>query len=308
MVRVSYSVVVPVYNGEKSLDELHKRLIKVFGAIKKTFEIILVDDCSKDNSWEVMQKLHKKDKRVKIIQLMRNFGQHNALMAGFNYAKGEYIITIDDDLQHPPEEITKLIKKSKEGYDVVYGQFPRRKYRWYRNISSRFINKILSSIIGINYNITQFKLIKKQVIDEIIKSKNYNIMTDVLISNIVTDRKIGHCLVKHNPRKFGESNYSFTRLISYALNMIFSYTLWPLKLATMFGFLFSFISALLAIFFLVYYFVYGISVSGWTTLILSITFFSGLILFVLGVTGEYIGRVFLNIIGKPQFVIKEIKM
>src|SRR3989344_6135073 len=118
-----FSVVIPVYNSEKSLFELYKRITKVMQKQNKSYEIIFIDDCSLDESWKILQNLHKKDKRVKVIQLTKNFGQHNAIICGFSFTKGNYVITMDDDLQHPPEEIPSLIKKINEGYSVVYGQY-----------------------------------------------------------------------------------------------------------------------------------------------------------------------------------------
>jgi len=303
---IEFSVVSPVYNSEGSLRELNRRLEIVFKQLGASWEQILVNDCSKDRSWDVIQELVKGNDNVVGINLMNNFGQQSALMCGLNYARGKYIITIDDDLQHVPEEIPKLIQAMNKGYDVVYAQFKKREYKLYRNLGSRIVNNLLGLITGLNYEITQFKLIKKIVVDKIIQFNQANVMIDVLIKDVVHKARIGHCIVEHHDRKIGKSNYSFKKLAKYAFNMIFNFTIWPLRMASVLGLFFSGVSFLVGIYFLVYNLIYGNPVLGWTSLILTITFFSGIILFVLGVIGEYIGRIFLNINHKPQFIVKEV--
>lgn len=305
--KIQYSVVVPVYNSEGSLKLLHERLTNIFNSLNSLWELILVNDYSKDNSWEIAKEIAKKDAQVTAVNLTNNFGQHNALMCGFSYAKGEYVITIDDDLQHPPEEIPNLIKTLISGkYNVVYGQLLNKKYGWFRNLCSNLINNIISKITGSGYKVTNFRIIKNLIIEKIICFKQYNVMIDVLIKDIVNKNDIGHCPVEHHPRTIGKSNYSFKKLSIYALNMIFNYTLWPLRLATLLGLFFSFSGILAGIFFIFYYLFYGVSVPGWTSIFIAITFFFGTTLFILGIIGEYIGRMFLNINQKPQYCIKEV--
>ena len=307
MAGVKYSIVVPVFNSEQSLVELHQRITKVFDKIRESFELILVDDCSRDNSWKVMQKLHDIDNRVKIIQLMRNFGQNNAIMCGFNYANGERVIVMDDDLQHPPEEIPHLISKFNEGYDVVYGQYRKKEHSWFRNLASKIVYGMFTSAAGIKFRVTAFKMIGRKVVDEIIKFKNHKPSIDIYIADIVSPSRISGCVVQHMPRKYGRTNYSFWKLASYALNVVFSFTTYPLRFATIIGFGFSLVSFFLAIFYLVQYLSNNIKVSGFTTLILAITFFSGIILFVIGIVGRYIGNIFLSMNNKPQFAVRNIK-
>jgi len=306
--RPNFSVVVPVYNSEETLKKLHERLGGVFKKLKKSWELVLVNDCSKDKSWSVIKDIAAKDKRVIAINLRNNFGQHNASMCGLNFAKGDYIITMDDDLQHPPEEILRLIKKIKENnYDIVYGQYTKKRHGLFRDLCSHLVNKSLAKITGTGYKVTHFRIMKKCIKEEIIQHKNYNINIDVVTKDIVAPKNVGHCLVRHSIRTIGESNYSFRKLVLYAINMVFSFTIWPLRIATILGFLFFGVSIILAVFYFSYYLFYGLEVSGWTSLSLSITFFSGMTLFMLGIIGEYVGKIFLNIIQKPQFVIKETK-
>jgi len=304
---LAYSVVVPVYNSEGSLKLLHHRLSRVFATLNSNWELILVNDCSRDNSWEVMQDIANNDSRVIAVNLTNNFGQHNAIMCGFSFAKGKYVITMDDDLQHPPEEIVKLIKTiTARSYGVVYGHYITKRHGTFRDLCSQSVNNIISRITGSGYKVTSFRIIEHLIVRKLLGFKQYNIMIDVLIKDIVHKTEVGHCWVAHHSRKIGKSNYSFKKLFSYAINMIFNYTLWPLHLASILGFLFAFLSILLGIYFFIYNLLYQVPVRGWTSLILIITFFSGIILFVLGIMGEYMGKIYLNINKKPQYFIKEV--
>jgi len=304
---VDYSVVVPVHNSEGTLQELHQRLVEVFKKLGGSWELVLVNDYSRDNSWKILQELANTNHNITAINLTNNFGQHNATMCGLAYAQGKYVITMDDDLQNPPEEVSKLVKTINDGkYSAVYGQFIKKRHGLFRDFASELVNKILSRVTGSGYTVTSFRIMHKSLVKKLVKFTQYNVMIDVLIKDTVANRDVGHCPVEHHVREIGKSGYSYRKLFWYAINMIFNFTLWPLRLASILGFLFSFLSAIVGISLLIYYFRYGISVSGWTSLILSISFFSGIILFVLGIIGEYLGRIFLSINQKPQYLIKEV--
>jgi glycosyltransferase involved in cell wall biosynthesis len=300
------SVVVPVYNSQDSLKLLYERISRTLKQIK--WQLVLVNDASKDESWKIIKQLQKENKNITAINLMNNFGQQNATVAGLNFSKGRYTVIMDDDLQHPPEEIFKLYNKIKENdYRVVYGQYKQKNHGWFRDLCSKIVNSILSKVAGTGYNVTSFKILEKKVVDELKKFNNYNFMIDVFIKDIVNPRYVGHCKVRHEQRKIGKSNYSFKKLASYALNMIFNYTLWPLRIATLLGFCVSTISILLAIAELINYFVNGIDVRGWTSLFLVISLIFGILLFIVGIFGEYLGKIYLILNKKPQFIVKEIK-
>lgn len=307
--KMEFSIVVPVYNSEASLYELYSRTKKTFEKTDDAFEMILVDDGSRDKSWKVLEKLHSRDKRIKIIQLIRNFGQHNALICGLGYATGDFAITIDDDLQHPPEEIPKLIAEIRKGYDVVYGQYIRKEHGFGRNFGTDFINYILRKVTYRNFNLTSFRIIRKVVVDKMVKHHNFTVNIDVCISNLVTNEKVGLTLVKHQKRKFGKTNYSLRKLIAFTINLILNFSTFPLQIASVMGLSFSFLSFLAAIGLLAdHFFLHKVFLPGWTSLILIVIFFSGLILFVLGIIGEYISRIFLSFNNKPQFEIREVKL
>ena len=227
-----FSVVVPAYNSEGSLRELYRRLEAVFRSLQAPWELIAVDDCSRDTSWKVLLELAHSHQNVKAINLMNNFGQHNALMCGFHHVQGKYVITMDDDLQHPPEEIPKLISRIKSGdYSVVYGQYKQKKHGWFRDVVSASVNDLISRITGSGYRVTSFRIMAEEVVEKILAYTQYNVMIDVLIKDTVASFRVGHCKVEHHPRTIGKSNYSFKKLFWYATNMIFNYTVWPLRLA-----------------------------------------------------------------------------
>ncbi len=307
----TFSIVVPVYNSQDSLEKLVNRLDSVFVKLNTTWQLILVNDCSKDKSWDVIQSIQSKHPQIIAINLLNNFGQPNAIMCGLNHANGKYIITMDDDLQHPPEEIPKLYHYLlKHNLSVVYGQYQSNKDRkrgLLRDIASLTVHKLISKITGSGYAVTSYRIMDQQVVQNLCKSSQYYVMIDVLIKDTVSPMYIGTCPVEHHERTIGKSNYSYKKLAMYALNMIFTFTTWPLRLATILGLIFSAISFAAALFYVVYYLIAGINVSGWTSLMLSVTFLSGVILFVLGIIGEYLGRIFLNVSNKPQYIIKEIK-
>lgn len=310
-----FSVVVSVYKSQDSLKLLYERLTAVFRSLNgstrlttgATWELILVNDCSPDGSWQVCKELAEKDARVTAINLTNNFGQHSAAMCGFAHARGEYVITMDDDLQHPPEEIVKLAKTIREGnFSIVYGQYNRRKYKWFKNIASIALNKLISRITGSGYIATTFRIMKQAVAEKLVAFKQHNVIVDVLIKDIVSKRDVGHVVVEHHEREIGTSSYSYIKLFLHALNMIFNYTIWPLRLGTILGLILSVLSFLLGLYYLLNYFITRVPVAGFTSIMVVVAFLFGVVLFVLGVIGEYIGRIFLNSNQKLQYGVKEI--
>ena len=300
---IKYSIVIPVYNSEPTLKELYKRLCDSCCTSQEDYEIIFVDDASRDNSWKILEELHKQDPKVKIIQHMRNFGQHNAIMCGFHYAQGEYVITMDDDLQNPPEEIPKLIEKIQKGYDVVYGEYILKEHSWLRNIGSSFIQLVYKKVFNVHHNLTSFRIIRKQIVDCILRYDRNYVFIDGLIA--WNTRNIGTVRVEHHPRKFSRSGYGVMKLITLSLNMVTNFSIIPLQMVSLSGFTFAGLGFILALYFFVMKIFYGIPVEGYTSLIIAVTIFSGIQLLTLGLIGEYIGRIHLNINNKPQYVIRE---
>jgi len=301
-----YSVVVPVYNSEKTLPELCDRISATFQKMGAAFEIVLVNDSSSDGSWEAIRQL-KNDKNLQItaISLRKNFGQHKALLCGFQFARGEYIITIDDDLQFFPEDIEKLVAESKRSNaDLVYGYYKNeRQHSSIRKAGSAFVAIIFEKFGNTSGQGSSFKLIHRSVIDKI---KDYNhsfTFLDEILSWHTTS--IGYAEVHHAPRRQGQSGYSIFKLVLLTLNLIFGYTTIPLRFMTWFG-LASFWVCLVFVCYFIYLRMTTGAALGFTALIVSIFMSTGLILFSLGIIGEYLNRLFALQHKKPPYLIREV--
>jgi len=303
------SVVVPVYNSSKSLLELHSRLISILKKISSHYEIIMVDDGSRDNSYSVMKDIRINDPNVKIIKLLKNFGQHNAVVCGFNYVGGDYIVTIDDDLQNPPEEIPMLLNKLLDGFDVVIGVPVQKKHNLLRKIGSAVIMKLCNWILGYPKEIRQssFRILRKIAVDNIIKIKTSYPYLPGYIAQVVSFDKIVNVKIKHVKRKYGSSNYSLRRLLKLTLNLLINYSSLPLRIISIIGLLSSISSIIYGIFLIIRKLVsQTIVLEGWTSIIVLVAFIGGLILFSLGIIGEYLKRIINEISKRNQYIIDEI--
>jgi glycosyltransferase involved in cell wall biosynthesis len=301
-----YSIVVPVYKSETTLCELYERIDKAFALVDADYELILVEDCGGDNSWPVMQSLRRSDNRVKIVRLTKNFGQHNALMCGFTFATGQYVITMDDDLQNPPEEIEKLINAIKNSeYDVVYGVPEQQRQNVIRKLSSMIYSllnaRIFKKVAGLR--ISNFRIVRKSIVEQILKINTPNPIVGHLILK-VTER-VGAVAVIHHERFSGSTTYSTSKLVKHFLHGVLYNSTLPLKLVLVMGVTCLFITAILASYYLYSYLIGSISVSGFTTLVLLILFFSGIIMFSMGIIGEYLLRIIQEVSRPPQYVIKD---
>lgn len=302
---LNLSIVIPVYNSQSTLQQLHKRLTVALTKFGTSYEIIFIDDGSRDRSWNILCDLYKKDRKIRLIQLTRNFGQHNALMCGFAHTKGKYVITLDDDLQNPPEEIAKLVKKIKEGYDIVYGKYKIKKHSNLRNLGSELVQIVYRNIFQLEGNLTSFRIIKAETVREILRYNCNFAFVDGLLA--WQTRNTGYVSVKHDERKTGKSNYNFIRLVTLALNLLTNFSIFPLQLASIVGFLFSFIGIILSGFYFFKKIFFGIPVTGFTSIMIAILIFSGVQLVTIGLIGEYIGRIHININQKPQYIVGTIK-
>lgn len=296
------SVIIPVYQGAKTLKLLHKRLSIVLLKLKKPYELIFVDDGSHDDSWSILEHLYREDSHMHIVQLARNFGQHNALMCGFFKSRGSIVVTIDDDLQNPPEEIGKLIAKLGKDYDVVYGQYNQKQHSSIRNFGSTIVQMVYRRIFHMQGNLTSFRALKREVVLGILSYRHNFTFIDGLISWYT--QRIGYVEVQHNKRLEGTSTYSFSKLLVLSINLLTNFSIVPLQVASIIGFSVSFIGLTLALFYFVKKILFDIPVTGFATLIIAVLLFSGVQLITVGIIGEYIGRIHLNINRKPQFVIK----
>ena len=306
-----YSIVVPVYNSENSLPELHQRLAEVFdNVIKEPFELILVDDCSADNSYQVIEELRKKDKRVNGIQLAVNHGQPKAILCGFSYVHGDYVITMDDDLQHPPEEIPKLIEKmnSADDIDVVIGEYDSKKHNAVKRMGTKLMNMMSNTVYhkSNNLKITSFRLMKRYVVDNLNKIAVSRPMIGPLL--LQTNKRMVNVTVKHAPRVYGKSGYSFKKLVREFRNNLITNSDLPLKLIGYMGLFSAFLSIAFIIFFIIRYFVNGSGVSGWTSIIVLLLFFGGMTLFSVGILGRYLISIMVETKKFPKFLVRKVDM
>ena len=299
------SFVIPVYNGAQMVEALYERLVPIARSIG-TFEIIFVDDGSSDGSFSVLKKLHARDPRVCAVELSRNFGQHNATLAGLSCAEGEIIITLDQDLQNPPEEIPRLVQKLSEGFDVVYGLPEERAHNFFRNMTSDFSKWISGKILStsVHGNFSSFRALRKWVVDEVVKYRSSYTYIDGLIS--WTTINVGAVVVRNDRSDF-ESHYTLLRLINHGLNLLVNFSIRPLQIASLLGALSALLGLLGAVIVIVEKILFGVPVQGWTSLMVVVLVIGGMQMAFLGLIGEYTGRLLMNSNSSPKFIIREIR-
>ena len=299
------SAVVPIYNSQAMLDELVARLETALSEVTPSFEIVLVNDGSSDQSWDRILTLTRTHPAVRGINLMRNYGQHNALLAGIRAARHEVIVTLDDDLQNPPEEIPALLARLAQGYDVVYGT-PRREQRgMMRTLASRLTKLALQNAMGIENarNVSAFRAFRTRVRDAFAHSQSGFVSIDVLLAWGSTS--FAAVAVHHEPRRVGASTYTFWRLVTHTLNMVTGFSVLPLQLTSIVGFSFTVFGLLVLVFVVTRYLLLGGSVPGFPFLASIIAIFSGAQLFALGVLGEYLARMHFRMMERPLYVIRD---
>jgi glycosyltransferase involved in cell wall biosynthesis len=299
---MNISVVVPVYNGSDPLPLLVDEVGKVLSEIADAFELVLVNDGSPDGSWQVISDLAGSHPWVRGIDLMRNYGQHNATLCGVREARYEVIVTMDDDLQNPPREIPKLLEKLAEGYDVVYGVARKRQQAWWKNLASVVIKRAIAYVMGLRTvrYIGAFKAFRADLRKSFEDFNSPDVLVDVLLSWGTS--RFASVTVEESPRTIGKSNYNLFKLIKVSLLVLTSYTTIPLRFASIVGFLFTLFGMGVLIYVLTVYFTAG-SIPGFPFLASTIIIFSGVQLFALGIIGEYLARVFERTGGRHTYVI-----
>jgi len=298
------SVVVPVFNSEPILPKLIARLRPVLDAASERWEVILVNDASRDGSWNVIRSLVAEDSRVHGIDLMRTYGQHNALLCGIRAAEGEIVVTMDDDLQHPPEEIPTLLTRLDLGYDVVYGAPQKEQHGLLRDAASLITKLALQQIMGATTarDVSAFRVFRTPVREAFAQYRGPQVALDVLLTWGTT--RFSAVRVRHDPRKEGKSNYTLAKLITVALNLLTGFSTLPLRLASVIGFLFTLFGIAVLIFVLVQYFRSHGSIPGFPFLASLTAIFSGAQLFALGIVGEYLARIHLRTMDRPSYSIR----
>ena len=299
------SVVVPVYNSEQTLGPLVERLEPVLARLSSSYELILVNDGSADASWRVIGELSARAPWVRGIGLMRNYGQHNALLCGIRAARGDVIVTMDDDLQHPPEEVPRLMARLAEGYDVVYGTPQAEQHGLLRDMASRVTKLALQGAMGAETarHVSAFRVFRTRVRDAFTSYRSPFVNVDVLLTWGTT--RFAALAVRHEPRRVGTSQYTFRKLITHALNMMTGFSTLPLQVSSMIGFLLTLFGVGVLLYVVGRYVWQGGSVPGFPFLASIITIFSGATLFSLGIIGEYLARMHFRMMERPTYAVRE---
>jgi undecaprenyl-phosphate 4-deoxy-4-formamido-L-arabinose transferase len=302
----SVSVVIPVYNSEPSLVELTDRLVGALRGRLPAFEILLVDDGSRDGSWKLIERLAASVPEVSGLSLMRNYGQHNALLAGLRLASNDVIVTMDDDLQHRPEEIPALLAALEDDLDLVYGRAREEEHGIWRNASSRIVKRLMAASIGnaMAEQASAFRAFRRELCDSFAANTDPYVSIDVLLSWATT--RFASVDVEMDARKYGESNYTFRRLARHAINMLTGYSTVPLRVVAYTGFLSALFGLAVLMYVLGRYFLLDEkSLPGFPFIASLVSILSGAQLFGLGVLGEYLGRMHFRSMQRPAYAIRK---
>ena len=299
------SVLVPVLNEEESLPELQKRLQNTLDGIGKPYEIIYINDGSTDTTEVLLEKFHADDKRVKVVEFNRNYGQHMALFSGFEFARGEIVITIDADLQNPPEEIPKLVAKAEEGFEVVATYRKQRKDSLFRKLPSYIVNKITAKLVGVklkDYG-CMLRAYQRNIIDYMKMCPESSSFIPALANTFA--KKITEIEVAHAERKTGTTKYSLFKLWRLNFDLMTSFSLWPIQMISTLGVAIAALGLLFALFLFARRLFMGPEGEGVFTLFAVLFFFIGIQILALGIIGEYIGRIYQEVRRRPRFIVKK---
>lgn len=300
------SVVVPAYNSELSLPELARRLQVVLREAAQKYELILVDDGSRDHTWDVISTLVESNDWIRGVHLMRNYGQHNAVLCGIRLARYDVTVTMDDDLQHLPEEIPTLIERLQQNVDVVYGTPAQEQHGLWRDVATQVTKFALQSAMGakIARKAGAFRIFRTQLRDAFAAYDGPYVSVDVLLTWATT--RFDAVAVRHEPRRLGVSNYTFRTLVVHALNMLTGFSTWPLQLASLIGFVFTVFGIAALLFVVIRFLIQGGSVPGFSFLASIIAIFAGAQLFSLGIIGEYLARMHARSMQHPTYAVREV--
>lgn len=300
------SIVIPVYNGARTISPLVRKVIATLE--KDPLQVVLVNDGSVDDSHEQCLNLAGQfPGQVTYVNLSRNFGEHNAVMAGLSHARGDYVVIMDDDFQNPPEEVTALVERAKEGgFDVVYSYYEKKRHSRFRNMGSSFHNAMATYLLKKprDLYLSSFKCLNRFVVDEVVKYKGPYPYLDGLVLRCT--RSIGTVKVRHESRMEGASGYTLKKLLRLWLNMFLNFSILPLRMSSLMGLALSTLGAFIGIFVIIEKIVHPEVPMGWPSIIVLMTTFSGVQLLILGLLGEYVGTMFLGQNQTPQYIVREI--
>lgn len=300
-------MVIPVYRASLSLDELAEKLTDVLLSIGREYEIIMVNDGSPDNSWAKLRELAARTKHLTAINLGKNVGQHNALVCGFQYARGEIVVTMDDDLQHPPETIPTLIQPLSEGWDVVLASWANKRHGYIQNLGSRFMGWLNNRIFGNKKQLkfSAYRAIRGSVVEEVVSmTTRFPFISGMLMQ--VTDRII-NVEVQHDERKHGQSNYNFGSLLRLSSHLLINYSSIPIRFVSFVGIGVSLFSLVIAAIYLLQKSFVNEAPLGWTTIVLLISFYNSLLFLFLALLGEYLARILAEVgNNRKTFTVREV--
>lgn len=301
--KISY--VIPCYRSHDTIQGVVAGIEAICGEHGLDYEIILVNDCSPDNTFDTIRSLCSASKKITGISLSRNFGQHSALMAGLNEASGDIVICMDDDGQTPPSESIKLIDMIREGFDVVFAKYEQKRHNMFRNLGSKLNDFMAHKMINKpkDLYLSSYVAIRKYIVDEIIRYSNpYPYLSGLLLRST---KRIGNVAVEHRERTAGKSGYTLTKLISLWMNGFTNFSVKPLRVSAVIGFVLAIAGFIAGIYAVINKLVNPNVPMGWTSTIAALLFVGGTILFVLGMVGEYVGRIYMSINQQPQFIVRE---
>lgn len=298
------SVVVPVYRGEHTLDELYRRLVAAIEPVTSDFELVLVEDCGGDRSWDKIVALAARDPRVKGLQFSRNFGQHYGITAGLDHCDGDWVVVMDCDLQDRPEEIPRLYAKAQEGYDVVLALRGRRQHAWTKRLGSWIFYRLFNWLADIDYDgqAGNFRIVSRKVVSNLRRMREQLRFFGGMVNWM--GFPTASIEVQHAAREEGESTYTLAKLWKLASEVIIAYSDKPLRLAVRFGFLLALCALLYGVYIVAHALLYGSAVAGWSSLIVSVYFIGGIIIAILGVMGIYLGKTFDEAKKRPLYIIQ----
>lgn len=303
---MKYSVVIPVFNSQAIVGETVDRTCAFFEGAGLDYELLLVNDASRDGSWGIIQQKAEANPKIIAIDLLRNSGQHSANYCGFQHSTGDYVVTMDDDLQNPPEEIKHLIAKAADGHDLVMGQFKQKRHSPYRRWGSWAISTINRRIFfqPRDLIVSNFRLIRRDVVDRILTFRtNYPYITGLVL---MFASQPANVLVEHHERSVGQSNYNFVKIAQLVMRILFNYSSYPLRLVATVGVMISVLSFLLGCFYVAKSVLGDATVPGWTTLVVLLSFFNGITLLILGMLGEYLIRLINQTSTGTSYHIREV--
>lgn len=305
--KIDLSIVIPLHNEEKNIRPLYERITASLGKVTADYEIVFVNDASTDASLNVLKTLRRDDKRVKIVGLSRNFGHEIATTAGLKYSSGKAVIVMDADLQHPPEALPQLIEKHKEGYDIVYAlRRSRRAESRYKVIMSKLFYRIINRIIEIElpFDLADFMLLSRRAVNAVLQFNENVRFFRGIVSWI--GFKSSSIYYEEEERLSGDSKYNLSKLTRLAIDVITGYSIKPLTLVTYLGFTIFSVSFTLIVYYLAKTIIYGVSLPGYASLILSVLFIGGIQLLSIGIIGQYIGRIYTETQRRPLYLVDEV--